>query len=172
MAVPGPAGAPFAGPRLLPDDVFRRLCRARETIHERHDEPLALADLARAAGMSRFHFLRRFRDAFGRTPHELLTDVRIERAKRLLGGPGASVTDVCLDVGFSSLGSFSTLFAQRVGCPPSAFRRVWQVADAITVAASYVPWCFAGRFAGAHFRNIREASLARPRHHGWQGGSP
>src|SRR5687767_1791369 len=105
MSVPGPAGAPFAGRRLLHDDVFRRLCRARDEIHARHGEPLSLAGLARAAGLSRFHFLRCFREAFGATPHEYLTRVRISHAKRLLGGPSpsASVTEVCLDVGFSSL---------------------------------------------------------------------
>jgi AraC-like DNA-binding protein len=140
--------------RPIHDDVFRRLCRARDHLHARHAEPVALAELARVAGLSRFHFLRLFRDAFGATPHEYLTRVRLERAKSLLAAEERSVTDVCFDVGFSSLGSFSALFAERVGCPPSAWRRhFWQVARRPDgIAPLVIPWCF--------FRNFGEAPPA------------
>jgi AraC-like DNA-binding protein len=131
--------------RLVADDIFRRLCRARDVMHAQHAERLTLAGLAREAGVSRYHFLRLFRDAFGATPHEYLTRVRLGRAKKLLAGDSHSVTDVCLDVGFSSLGSFSTLFAERFGCPPSAWRRhFWQVAwSPEGVLPLTIPWCFA-----------------------------
>jgi AraC-like DNA-binding protein len=66
------------------DDVFRRLCRARDQVHERCAEPLTVARLARAAGVSRYHFLRLFRDAFGETPHQYL--MRLERARKLRRG--------------------------------------------------------------------------------------
>jgi AraC-like DNA-binding protein len=131
--------------RLVADDTFRRLCRARDFVHAHHAEPVTLAEIARVAGVSRYHFLRLFRDAFGATPHEYLTRVRLGRAKSLLAADHHSVTDVCMGVGFSSLGSFSTLFAERFGCPPSAWRRhFWQVAwrpDGIMPLT--VPWCFA-----------------------------
>jgi AraC-like DNA-binding protein len=107
---------------ILPDESFRRLIRARDAIHARYAQALRLDDLAREAALSPFHFLRLFRAAFGETPHRYLTRVRIEAAKRLLLAD-APVTDVCFDVGFQSLGSFSALFARRVGAPPSAFRR-------------------------------------------------
>jgi AraC-like DNA-binding protein len=107
---------------VLRDDSFRRLLRARDAIHARYAQSLRLEDLAREAALSPFHFLRLFRSAFGETPHQYLTRVRIEAAKRLLLAD-APVTDVCFDVGFQSLGSFSALFAKRVGSPPSAFRR-------------------------------------------------
>jgi AraC-like DNA-binding protein/catechol 2,3-dioxygenase-like lactoylglutathione lyase family enzyme len=160
---------------LVADDVFRRLCRARDFVHEYHAGPVTLAQLARQAGLSRFHFLRLFRDAFGTTPHEYLTRVRLGRARALLAAEHHSVTEVCLDVGFSSLGSFSALFAERFGCPPSAWRRhFWQVAWPPAPADSLtVPWCFGTATATrsppaerAKFRNIREARAHPP----WHGG--
>lgn len=133
--------------RQLPhDDVFRRLCAARDLIHEHYDRPLALDDLARRACFSRYHFLRLFRDAFGATPHEYLTRVRLDQAKQRLVNEQGSVTDVCFDVGFQSLGSFSTLFAERIGCPPGAWRRrYWQVATWPEGNHLQVPWCFSSR---------------------------
>lgn len=135
---------------VLHDDVFRRLCRARDYLHAHHAEPLTVPELARLAGFSRFHFLRVFRDCFGATPGEYLTRVRLERAKALLAADHESVTGVCLDVGFSSLGSFSTLFAERFGCPPSAWRRhFWQVTRAEQGSgALFIPWCFYGQYGG------------------------
>jgi AraC-like DNA-binding protein len=136
--------------RLLHDDVFRRLCKARDYLHEHHSEPIALPALAREASISRYHFLRLFREAFGMTPHQYLIRLRLEQAKTLLAGDRASVTDVCFDVGFSSLGSFSTLFAERVGCPPSAWRRrVWQVKmQPYGLAQLVIPCCFWRRHTG------------------------
>jgi len=73
--------------------------------------------------MSPFHFIRRFQALFGDTPHQVRIRSRLDRAKHLLALSDRSVTDICLDVGFTSLGSFSDLFAHRVGLPPSAYRR-------------------------------------------------
>lgn len=73
--------------------------------------------------MSPFRFIRRFHAVFGSTPHQFRIDTRLNRAKVLLAGRDLSVTDVCLEVGFTSLGTFSDLFARRVGAPPSAGRR-------------------------------------------------
>jgi AraC-like DNA-binding protein len=130
--------------RVLHDDVFRRLCRARDLIHDRCSEQLTLPQLARAAGISRYHFLRLFRDAFGSTPHQYLVRVRLERARKLLAADAASITDVCMDVGFSSLGSFSTLFAKRVGVPPSGYRRrvYWVRELPGGISRLYIPGCF------------------------------
>ena len=73
--------------------------------------------------MSPFHFIRQFQAVFGETPHQLRIQARLDRAKQLLALSDYSVTDVCLEVGFTSLGSFSDLFARRVGSPPSIYRR-------------------------------------------------
>ncbi|HVK76726.1 MAG TPA: AraC family transcriptional regulator [Kofleriaceae bacterium] len=135
---------------LPPDDAFRRLVRVRDWLHAHAAEPVGLDELARRAGMSRFHFVRRWRDAFGVTPHQDLTRMRLDRAKALLAADAARVTDVCLEVGFTSLGSFSALFAERIGCPPGAWRRrYWQVARAATrgPAELLIPWCFVQRHA-------------------------
>src|SRR4051794_23632323 len=107
--------------RPTPPATMARLLRARDRLHDAPDEAPGLAVLAEDVGLSRAHFLRSFTAAFGVSPHDYRTALRIERAKRALAR-GASVTEACFGVGFSSLGSFSRLFAQRVGVPP----RDWQ----------------------------------------------
>jgi AraC-like DNA-binding protein len=112
-------------------------------------EELTLADLCSEADLSEWHFLRAFRDAFGETPHAYLTRVRLERAKEILTITGRSVTEICLDVGFSSVGSFSTLFGRHHGLSPSRFRQ--SVRTFITVRGrhpwAFVPFCFAQQFS-------------------------
>ena len=98
-------------------------------------EPLDVATLARIAHTSPAHFSRTFHDTFGETPHRYLQRRRVERAMFLLRQTDRDVTEICMDVGFSSLGTFSRTFAEIVGVPPSAFRRGG------TVPA--VPNCFA-----------------------------
>src|SRR5947207_1057727 len=102
---------------------FQRLCRAGDLLRAARDRPVSIREAAAAAGMSPFHFIRRFRALFGETPHQFLIRARLDRAKRLLASSDRSVTDVCLEVGFTSLGSFSDQFARRVGMAPSAYRR-------------------------------------------------
>ena len=108
---------------MLATDTFLRLCRARDMLREVPDSPLTVEAVARESGMSPFHFIRQFTALFGTTPHQFRIQARIDRAKYLLALGNDSVTEICMDVGFSSLGSFSHLFATRVGVPPSAYRR-------------------------------------------------
>jgi AraC-like DNA-binding protein len=98
------------------------LRRARDLIDREYAEPLDLEAMAREAGYSRFHFARAFAAAYGETPRAYLTRRRIERAKTLLRTANLSVTEICLLVGFASLGSFSARFRQLVGQPPSEYR--------------------------------------------------
>ena len=130
---------------IVCEDNLLRLLRAKDLIHARYGEPLTIEDLARAAALSPFHFLRLFRAAFGETPHRYLTRVRIEAAKRLLL-KDAPVTEVCFDVGFQSLGSFSALFSRAVGAAPTAFRRRIHH-FAYGPQRLYVPHCFLQAFA-------------------------
>lgn len=104
-------------------NVHERLCRARRFIDESYDQPLDLAVISRQACLSRYHFLRLFRDEFETTPHQYLIQRRIERAKELLRLRSLSVTDVCFEVGFESLGSFSSLFRKCVGDAPTGYRQ-------------------------------------------------
>jgi AraC-like DNA-binding protein len=100
-----------------------RLARARDLLREACDAPLTVADAAREAALSPYHFIRTFKAVFGDTPRQVRIDARIEQARRMLARDAASVTDICNAVGFSSLGSFSHLFTRRVGVAPSAYRR-------------------------------------------------
>ena len=120
-------------------ETLQRLGRAREFIDHCYDHPLNLDQISEKACFSRYHFLRLFRQAFNKTPHQYLIERRIEKAKELLKGDELRVTDVCFEVGFQSLGSFSTLFQKRVGHAPVTFR---EKAKATELAKRKVPGCF------------------------------
>ena len=124
--------------------THERLRRARALIDACYDHPLDLEQIAGTAGFSRYHFIRLFRQAFDQTPHQYLTQRRIEQAKLLLAAGELSVTEVCFEVGFQSLGSFSTLFHRTVGQPPKIYRarllvRGWS-------PAHFIPLCFLRMF--------------------------
>lgn len=89
----------------------------------RYAEPLDLAAMADAAGFSRYHFAREFKVAFGETPGGYLSRRRVERAKDLLAAADLTVTEICMVVGFTSLGSFSRRFSELVGCSPTVYRQ-------------------------------------------------
>ena len=101
----------------------RRMLRARDRMDRTFAEPLDIPALASVAGCSEAHFIRSFRATFGETPHRYLQRRRVERSMFLLRETDRSVTDVCLDVGFTSLGTFSKMFREIVGETPSAYRR-------------------------------------------------
>jgi AraC-like DNA-binding protein len=134
---------------LLRHEGFRRLCQARERLEQIDDASPTIESMAIELGMSPFHFIRQFNALFGVTPHQYRIQVRLDHAKRLLARGGSSVTDACFDVGFSSLGSFSALFARRFGEPPSAYQRR-------VLGADLTPGCFS-LMAGPHDRSFREA---------------
>jgi transcriptional regulator GlxA family with amidase domain len=136
-------------------DDLRRLRRARDQMDREYDRPLDVPALARTALMSDGHFSRSFREAFGETPYSYLMTRRIERAKALLRRGDLSVTDVCFEVGCTSLGSFSSRFTELVGESPSAYR-----ARSHDQGAT-IPPCF----AKIHTRPVRnrEATPAGPR---------
>jgi AraC-like DNA-binding protein len=107
---------------MSPDlEELRRLRRARDRMDREYAQPLDVPALARTALMSTAHFSRRFREAYSETPYSYLMTRRIERAKALLRRGDMSVTEVCFEVGCSSLGSFSTRFTELVGESPSAY---------------------------------------------------
>ncbi len=111
-----------------------RLRQARDRINREYAEPLDVAALARTALMSPGHFQRSFREAFGQTPYGYLMTRRIERAKALLRRGDLTVTEVCLAVGCTSLGSFSSRFTELVGETPSAYRARSHEAGAVIPA--------------------------------------
>jgi AraC-like DNA-binding protein len=111
---------------------------ARDLMDRRFADPLDLDQMAAQAGFSKFYFARAFKDAYGETPANYLTRRRVERAKDLLRSANLTVTEVCMLVGFSSLGSFSSRFSELVGMSPSAFQR----ASAARGGAPPIPGCF------------------------------
>lgn len=104
------------------EESNRRLLRARDAMDRAYAEPLDVAAVAAVASVSEAHFSRSFRATFGETPHRYLQRRRVERSMFLLRETDRSVTDICLDVGFTSLGTFSRTFRQIVGETPSAYR--------------------------------------------------
>jgi len=104
------------------EEVFRRLQRGREYLHSEWNGTVSLESTARHACLSRYHFHRAFTQAFGKTPHRYVTEVRLARAHGLLRS-GKSVTETCMDVGFTSAASFSRLFRAMYGANPSAVRK-------------------------------------------------
>jgi AraC-like DNA-binding protein len=116
------------------EETNRRLLRARDAMDRAYAQPLDIPTLARIAYVSEAHFIRSFRATFGETPHRYLQRRRVERSMFLLRATDRSVTDICLDIGFSSLGTFSRTFREVMGETPTAYRK------RATVKA--VPTCF------------------------------
>jgi AraC-like DNA-binding protein len=121
----------------------RHLLRAKDLADARYFDDLDVNDLAHAAGLSRAHFSREFRNAFGESPHSYLLTRRMERAAALLRNTDRSVADVCLSVGLQSIGSFTTTFKRTYGMTPSAYRASFPPA----AAGARVPACVV-RFFG------------------------
>ena len=134
--------------RLVDDETFRRLCRARDLIAACYSSPVPLDRAAREACLSPFHFQRLFARVFGETPHDFLTRLRMDAAQRLLVAGDLPVTEVCLEIGYASMGTFSSRFAARTGQSPSQFRREsrrW-IAPACGWRIYRIPDCYAAFF--------------------------
>lgn len=126
--------------------------RARDLADARFAEPLTVADLAAAAGLSPAHFSRQFRRAFGESPHAYLLTRRLERAASMLRMTDRSVADICVRVGLSSVGSFTTTFTRVYGESPTAYRASRPPASAHAV----VPACVARAYGRPRNRTFRE----------------
>ena len=103
----------------------RHLLRAKDLADARYFEPLGVDDLARCAGLSRAHFSREFRRAFGESPHAYLLTRRLERAAALLRSTDRTVSEICFTVGLRSVGSFTSSFGRAFGCSPLAYRAAY-----------------------------------------------
>ena len=130
--------------------TYKDLTRARDFMRHAYGRPIGLSDVSAQANLSPHHFLRVHKQAYGETPHEFLTRVRVERAKALLAKGSHNVTETCFEVGFSSLGSFSSLFAHRVGLSPSEYRRHARSGIAVPrgIRPLFVPACFSAMLCG------------------------
>jgi len=132
----------------------RHLLRAKDLADARYFEPLGVDDLAQAAGLSRAHFSREFRRAFGTSPHAYLLTRRLERAAALLRTTDNSVAEICLAVGLQGLGSFTTSFKRAFGKTPTAYRASFPPASSLAV----VPGCVVRAYGRPQHRTFREDS--------------
>ena len=130
----------------------RHLLRAKDLVDAHYADPLTVADMARAAGLSKAYFTREFRGAFGESPRAYLLTRRLERAATMLRTTDRSVADICMAVGLSSVGSFTTCFTRTFGMSPTAYR------EAFPPAANYalIPACVLRAYGRPQHRTFRE----------------
>jgi AraC-like DNA-binding protein len=140
---------------FVPSD--RHLLRAKDLADARYFEPLRVDDLAHAAKLSRAHFSREFRRAFGESPHAYLLTRRLERAAALLRGTDRSVAEICFAVGLQSVGSFTTSFTRTYGVSPTAYRASFPPAS----RHALIPTCVWRAYARPQRRTFREDNGAR-----------
>jgi AraC-like DNA-binding protein len=145
---------------FVPSD--RHLLRAKDLADARYFEPLRVDDLARAARLSRAHFSREFRRAFGESPHVYLLTRRLERAAALLRGTDRSVADICFSVGLQSVGSFTTSFTRTYGVSPTIYRASFPPAS----RDARIPACVLRAYARPQRRTFREDNGAARRKDG------
>jgi len=134
----------------------RHLLRARDLADARYPDRLEVEDMARAAGLSKAHFSREFKDTFGVSPHAYLLTRRLERAAALLRVTDRSVTDICFSVGLQSVGSFTTSFKRMFGMTPTAYRAAFPPAQ----AHARVPFCVVHTYTRPQHRTFREDTPA------------
>ena len=130
----------------------RHLLRAKDLADARYFEPLDVDQMAKGAGLSRAHFSREFRQAFGDSPHAYLLTRRLERAAALLRGTDHSVAEICFSVGLRSVGSFTTSFGRMFGVPPAAYRARFPPASQY----ARVPTCMLREYGRPQHRTFRE----------------
>ena len=136
----------------------RHLLRAKDLADARYFEPLGVEDLAAAAGLSRAHFSREFRQTFGESPHAYLLTRRLERAAALLRGTDRGVADICFSVGLKSVGSFTTSFTRTYGKSPTAYRAAFPPAADFAL----LPACVVRAYSRPQHSTFREDSGSAP----------
>ena len=127
----------------LTTDIYQRIVAAKVYIDENYQDSIDLEQISRQAFLSRFHFHRLFRQVYKRTPHQYLTQKRLDKAKDLLS-ENKPVTDVCNEVGFESIGSFSVLFKKEIGFAPQYYRNMAykKKMEQLAQPKKAIPHCF------------------------------
>jgi AraC-like DNA-binding protein len=152
----------MTAPRPFPPVAFvppvRHLLRAKDLADARYADHIGVDDMAAAAGLSRAHFSREFRRAFGETPRAYLLTRRLERAAALLRSTDHSVAEICLDVGLRSVGSFTSSFTRTYGISPTAYRAKYPPA----AERALVPTCYLRRYGRPQHSTFREDNGAAP----------
>lgn len=136
--------------KLQQPDIYKRIVRAKSFIDDCCHQQLDIERIAKEAYFSPYHFIRVFKKIYNKTPHQYLTRRRIDKAKELLKNENFSVTDVCFEIGFESLGSFSTLFNKYVGLSPVKYRieNTRRLYLAVNFPEKLIPSCFIAFYKG------------------------
>src|SRR5438045_7503055 len=143
---------------MVLDAPVRHLLRAKDLADSRYFDRLSVDVLARRAGLSRAHFSREFRRAFGESPHAYLLTRRLERAAALLRSTDRTVADICFSVGLQSVGSFTTSFTRSYGMSPTAYRVRFPPAS----QHALIPTCVLRAYGRPQYRTFREDSRLDP----------
>ena len=132
----------------LTPDIYQRLVAAKLYIDDHYQSGIDLEQIAQQAFLSRFHFHRLFTTVYKKTPHQYLTQVRMNAAKEMLAREGISITEVCNSIGFESLGSFSSLFRKQSGYTPQYYRNIAWLKKKLSKEQPkrFVPHCFIEQF--------------------------
>ena len=132
----------------LSSEIYQRIVIAKVFIDENYHESIDLEQISKKAYLSRFHFHRLFTRIYRKTPHQYLTQKRLEAAKTLLAKESISITDVCNQIGFESLGSFSSLFRKESGYSPQYYRNIAWLKKKLSKEqpGRFIPHCFIEQF--------------------------
>ena len=143
--------------------LYRQIVRAKLFIDANYSSAIDLGNIADEACFSKFHFARLFRNIYGKTPHQYLTEIRIQRSRHLLE-QGASVKQACFAVGFDSVTSFTALFKRRIGLTPAAFQRERSLrkSEIAQIPLKHIPNCFAEKKGWTQNSNFREIETIDP----------
>ena len=147
----------------LTNDIYQRIVTAKIFIDENYDESIGLEEISKQAFLSRFHFHRLFTKIYRSTPHRYLTQRRIEKAKELLA-ENKPINDVCNEVGFESLGSFSALFKKEIGFAPTHYRNMaWlKKQEQKKQPKKFIPHCFIESYQLDKYSKIKEETFTAP----------
>lgn len=131
----------------LTSDIYQRIVAAKVYIDDNYHEPIDLDEISQKAFLSKFHFHRIFRQVYRRTPHQYITQKRLEKAKDLLS-ENKAVTEVCNEVGFESIGSFSILFKKEIGFAPQYYRNMAykKKMEQLAQPKKAIPHCFIEKY--------------------------
>jgi AraC-like DNA-binding protein len=145
-------------------DVYKKIVTAKLYIDGNFTEAIDLERLSREACLSRYHFHRLFTRIYRVTPHQYLTRKRIEQARKCLAGNELSITEICNEVGFESIGSFSTLFKKEIGHAPTHYRtRAWErQQQTLEQPRSFIPHCFIENYGADPAVTNSKIQEARP----------
>ena len=137
---------------------YKKICSGRDYLQEHYTDAFSLSKVANYSCMSPYHFSRVFTCVFGESPNTYVTRLRIEKAKKMLVMENVSISDICTEVGYSSIGSFSSLFRKKVGISPSQYRRKLRSLSNETYRfpMQSIPLCFAQNLFGFKSNQIKK----------------